>query len=132
MNDLRILLAEDNPVNQKVGLLMLRQLGYEADLAGNGLEAVSAFRAAPYDVILMDVQMPEMDGLGASRRIRTEFPAHRQPTIIAMTATDTSDDKAGCLAAGMSDYLPKPVRMELLMSVLAKCSPLDSSISGAA
>jgi len=119
-------------VNQKVGLSMLRRLGYNADLAGNGFEALSAMRAGPYDVILMDVQMPELDGLAASRRIRAEFPPLLQPIIIAMTATDTAEDKRLCLAAGMDDYLPKPVRMELLLTALVKCAPLASPLSGAA
>jgi CheY-like chemotaxis protein len=132
MNDLRILLAEDNAVNQKVGLSMLRRLGYNADLAGNGFEAILAMRAQPYDVILMDVQMPELDGLAASRLIRAEFPRLLQPIIIAMTATDTTEDKRRCLAAGMDDYLPKPVRMDLLMTALAKCVPIPSPLSGAA
>jgi CheY-like chemotaxis protein len=132
MSRLRILLAEDNPINQKVALLMLRHLGYHADLAGNGIEAIAAMRESRYDVILMDVQMPEMDGLEASRRIRAEFGPHRQPFIIAMTATATAEDRRLCLDAGMDDYLPKPVRMDQLMAALANRIPSDSSLSGAA
>jgi PAS domain S-box-containing protein len=121
-SELRVLVAEDNPVNQKVALFMLKGLGYRADLAGNGNEALALVLGAPYDVVLMDVQMPEMDGLEATHRIRAEVPASRQPVIIAMTANAMSDDRAECLAAGMNDYLPKPVRREQLAAALAKCN----------
>ncbi len=117
---LRILLAEDNPVNQKVALLLLERLGYEADVAVNGLETLMALRAQPYDVILMDVQMPEMDGLEASQRIRTEYTAGPQPRIIAMTANAMRGDRELCLAAGMDDYISKPVQITDLAAALRR------------
>ncbi|WP_051571117.1 hybrid sensor histidine kinase/response regulator [Cryptosporangium arvum] len=115
---LRILLAEDNPVNQKVAQLMLSKQGHLVDTVSDGLEAVRAVQLAPYDVILMDVQMPVMDGLEATRRIRAEVPEDRQPHIIAMTASVLVEDKAACRAAGMDDYLPKPVRADDLRAAL--------------
>jgi PAS domain S-box-containing protein len=118
---LRLLLVEDNPVNQKVARLMLERLGYRADIAGNGLEALRAVRAAPYDVILMDVQMPEMDGYEATRRIRSEFSNEWQPTIIAMTANATTEDLRLCLQAGMDYYLPKPIVVKEMAATLARC-----------
>ncbi|HEX7199935.1 MAG TPA: ATP-binding protein, partial [Dongiaceae bacterium] len=98
---LRILLAEDNSINLRVGLLMLERLGYLADVAGNGIEVLEALRREPYDLILMDLQMPRMDGLEATRRIRAEFPRERQPRIVAMTANVLSEQREACLAAGM-------------------------------
>jgi CheY-like chemotaxis protein len=121
---LRILLAEDNAVNQKLALRLLERLGYRADLAGNGLEAIQALRRQTYDVILMDVQMPEMDGLEATRAIRLEWPAERQPRIVAMTANIMKEDQDACFAAGMDDYVAKPVRVEALVTALSKCQPL--------
>ena len=115
---LRVLLAEDDPVNQKVAQFMLGKLGHRVDTVANGLEAVQALRAADYDVVLMDVQMPVLDGLEATRLIRSEFPADRQPYIIAMTASVLAEDRAACGAAGMNDYLPKPVRLPELTSAL--------------
>ena len=123
---LRILLAEDNQVNQKVALRMLDRLGYRADLAGNGLEALAAVRRTVYDVVLMDMQMPEMDGLEATRRIRHE-PLDAQPRIIAMTANAMEGDRATCLAAGMDDYLAKPVRMEDLSAALEQMVKLPDA-----
>ena len=108
-------------VNQKVALRMLDRLGYRADLAGNGVEALAAVRRAPYDVVLMDMQMPEMDGLEATRRIRVE-PLDAQPRIIAMTANAMDGDRDACLAAGMDDYLAKPVRIEDLSRALERTS----------
>ncbi len=115
---LHILLAEDNAVNQKVALLLLERLGYRADLAANGLEVLDALRRQTYDVILMDVQMPEMDGLEAARHIRSEFPPAVQPRIIAMTANVMQGDRDVCLQAGMDDYIGKPVRIGELMAAL--------------
>jgi PAS domain S-box-containing protein len=115
---LRILLAEDNPVNQKVALQMLRKIGYEADVAANGLEVLQALERQPYDVILMDVQMPEMDGLEAARNIRERW--RNGPKIIAITAYALEGDKDRCLNVGMDDYISKPIQMDELQSKLVK------------
>ncbi|MEG5039948.1 PAS domain S-box protein [Microcoleus sp. B3-D2] len=120
---LRILLAEDHLVNQKVALLLLERLGYRADVAANGLEVLEALNRQPYDVVLMDVQMPEMDGLEASRRICQEWPAHARPRIIAMTANAMQGDRQLCLDAGMNDYISKPIRVEALIQALSQCPP---------
>jgi PAS domain S-box-containing protein len=120
---LRILLAEDNPVNQRLALLLLEKIGYSADVAANGLEALEALRAQPYDVVLMDVEMPEMDGLEASRRIHAEWHGERLPRIIAVTANAMQGDRDTCLAAGMDDYLSKPIRRDELEAALRRCEP---------
>ena len=119
---LRVLLAEDNVVNQRVAVLMLERLGHRIDAVANGLEAVQAVTATPYDVVLMDVQMPELDGIGATRRIRAELPPARQPRIIAMTASALAEDRERCLEAGMDDFLSKPVRREELTSALRRAA----------
>ncbi len=118
---LRILLAEDHAINQKLALLILERLGYRADVAGNGLEAVEAVRRQPYDLILMDVQMPEMDGLEATRMILREFPAERRPRIVAMTANAMKEDRDECFAAGMDDFITKPIQFPQLMAALTRC-----------
>jgi len=118
---LRILLAEDNVVNQKVALRILERLGYRADVAANGLEVLEALERQSYDVVLMDVQMPEMDGEEATRRLRGQWPEERQPRIIAMTAHAMAGDRERYLAAGMDDYVSKPVRVEELVEALGKC-----------
>jgi len=115
---LRILLAEDNVVNQKLALRILQQMGYRADVAGNGIEAIECCARQPYDVVLMDVQMPEMDGLEASRRIVARWPAGERPRIVAMTANAMQGDREACLAAGMNDYVTKPIRVEALVEAL--------------
>ncbi len=115
---LRILLAEDNVVNQKLAMRLLQQMGYRADLASNGVEAVECVERQTYDVILMDVQMPEMDGLEASRRITGKWPAEKRPRIIAMTANAMQGDREACLAAGMDDYVTKPIRVGALVEAL--------------
>ncbi|MGE3492507.1 MAG: response regulator [Vicinamibacterales bacterium] len=115
---LRVLVAEDNLVNQKIALLMLERLGYRADLVANGREAVEAVRRVPYDVVLMDLQMPELDGLDATRQILAEHPAGRRPRIVALTANAFEDDRLECLAAGMDDHLSKPLQKEKLEDVL--------------
>ncbi|MBV9581368.1 MAG: response regulator [Chloroflexi bacterium] len=117
---LRILLAEDNAVNQKLTLHLLAQLGYRADVAGNGLEAIAALERQPYDVVLMDVQMPELDGLEATRRIRAQWEPPLGPHIIAMTANAMQGDREDCLSAGMDDYISKPVRIHDLLSALQR------------
>jgi PAS domain S-box-containing protein len=117
---LRVLLVEDNAVNQKIGLLQLGRAGCRADVAGNGAEALAALRRVPYDVIFMDVQMPGMDGLEATRQIRTNFPEIRQPTVVALTAYALTEDRCRCLEAGMDDYMSKPVRMEQFVAMLSK------------
>jgi CheY-like chemotaxis protein len=113
---LRILLAEDNIVNQMVAMQMLNKLGYRADVAGNGIEVLQNLERQKYDVILMDVLMPEMDGLEATRQIRQRWP--RDPKIIAMTASVLKGDGEICLAAGMDGYISKPTRIEELKAVL--------------
>ena len=115
---LRILLAEDNVVNQKLALRLLQQMGYRADLASNGVEAIECVGRQSYDVVLMDVQMPEMDGLEASRRITSERPAGQRPRIVAMTANAMQGDREMCLAAGMDDYIAKPIRVNELVEAL--------------
>ncbi|HET6447450.1 MAG TPA: response regulator, partial [candidate division Zixibacteria bacterium] len=117
---LRILVAEDNAVNQKLALRLLEKMGYRADVAGNGLEAVDALDRQPYDVILMDVQMPEMDGLEATREIVARWPAEKRPAIIAMTANVMEGDRETALEAGMDDYVAKPIRVEELMAALRR------------
>ena len=115
---LRILLAEDNTINQKVALRMLERLGYRADVASNGLEVVEAVLQRPYDVILMDVQMPEMDGVKATIHIREQLLNIQQPYIIAMTANALAGDKESYLSQGMNDYVSKPVRVNDLVDAL--------------
>lgn len=115
---LRILLAEDNIVNQKLALLTLERLGYRADVAANGLETLDALKRHPYDVILMDMQMPEMDGLETTRYIRQHWLDQYGPRIIAMTANVTTEDRQACLDAGMNDYLSKPIKVHELIAAL--------------
>jgi CheY-like chemotaxis protein len=118
---LRILLAEDNTINQKVALRLLDRMGYRADAVSNGAEAVAAIQRQPYDVIFMDVQMPEMDGLEATGLIRMVVPADRQPTIIAMTAAALPEDRDRCIKAGMDSYMSKPFSAQQLADALAGC-----------
>jgi signal transduction histidine kinase/DNA-binding response OmpR family regulator len=120
---LSILLAEDNVVNQKLALRILQRLGYRADVAANGLEVLQALERQPYDVVLMDVQMPEMDGLETTRQILRRWPGGPRPRIIAMTANVMKEDQEACSAAGMDDYLSKPIRVEALVSALHRCGP---------
>ena len=120
---LKVLLAEDHPVNVKVGLLQLARLGYEAAVAGNGVEVLEALARIPYDVILMDAQMPEMDGYDAARAILSSASpgdSGLRPYIIALTANAMKGDRETCLAAGMNDYLSKPVRPTESGSALAR------------
>jgi CheY-like chemotaxis protein len=115
---LRILLAEDNVVNQKLAMRLLQQMGYRADLASNGIEAIESVQRQTYDVVLMDVQMPEMDGLEAAKEITSRWSAGERPRIVAMTANAMQGDREMCLAAGMDDYLTKPIRIERLVEAL--------------
>jgi len=120
---LRILLAEDNLVNQKLALRLLSQMGYSADVVVNGQLAIEAVERQTYDLVLMDVQMPEMDGLEASRRITAKHPPARRPRIIAMTANAMQGDREACLAAGMDDYVTKPIRVDALVEALQQTLP---------
>jgi CheY-like chemotaxis protein len=114
-----ILLVEDNTVNQKVALMMLDKQGYRADVAANGSEAIAALRRQTYSIVLMDMQMPEMDGLEATRRIVAEWPDPAQrPWIIAVTANAMQGDREACLAAGMDDYISKPVKMHEIVEAI--------------
>jgi signal transduction histidine kinase/CheY-like chemotaxis protein len=123
---LRVLVAEDNGVNQKVALAMLRHLGYRADLAADGTEAVEAVRRVPYDVVFMDLQMPELDGLDATRQIRAEHAPGRRPRIVALTANAYDEDREACLAIGMDDYLSKPLKTEMLEAALRRANRITT------
>ncbi len=121
MPTLRILLAEDNLINQKVALRMLSKLGYEADVTANGLEAIKAMELRPYDLIFMDMQMPEMDGLTATRELRLQHPpAPEGPVIIAMTANALKGDRERCLDAGMDDYISKPIKKDNIQEAILR------------
>jgi CheY-like chemotaxis protein len=117
---LRILVAEDNTVNQQLAVLLLEKLGYAADVVGDGVEAIQALERRPFDVVLMDVVMPAMDGLEATRRIRQRWSETERPWIIAMTGGALPGDREACLAAGMDDYLTKPIRLAELSRVLRR------------
>jgi PAS domain S-box-containing protein len=126
---LRILLAEDHIINQQVALALLEKLGYHADRATSGLEVLQMVEQQMYDVILMDVQMPEMDGMEATRYLRDSLPADQQPYVIALTAHALESDREHCLQAGMDDYLEKPLRIEDLVQKIQKIRPLaDMSV----
>jgi CheY-like chemotaxis protein len=130
-HSLRILLAEDNLVNQKVATHMLKKIGYQADVVMNGLEAIETLEKSVYDVVLMDLQMPKMDGLEATRHIINHFPVDRRPQIIAMTANAMEGDREICLEAGMNDYITKPIKIEQLAQALGRCHPLDARMTNA-
>ncbi|WP_193198990.1 ATP-binding protein [Nostoc sp. MG11] len=121
---LKILLVEDYVINQRMIQLMLQQMGYKPDVANNGLEALFVLRRQSYDVVLMDLQMPEMDGLTTTQYICQEWTPDVRPRIIALTANAMSGDRDRCLASGMDDYLIKPIRIAELMRVLKSCQPL--------
>jgi CheY-like chemotaxis protein/HPt (histidine-containing phosphotransfer) domain-containing protein len=131
---LRILVVEDVAVNQKFALLALEEMGYRAEVAGNGLEALNAVTRQPYDVLLMDVQMPEMDGLEATRRIHqlwengdlAGLPTRHRPHIIAMTANALQGDREICLEAGMDDYVSKPIYLSELRAALERAGQTQS------
>ncbi|MDJ0519179.1 MAG: response regulator [Trichodesmium sp. MO_231.B1] len=117
---LQILLAEYNRVNQKIAINILKKLGYLADIAANGLEVLDALKLRKYDIILMDMQMPEMDGLAATMKINEQFLPAEIPYIIAVTANGMESDRKLCFDAGMNDYLSKPIRIQELIEVLGK------------
>ncbi|MFF3543164.1 response regulator [Streptomyces platensis] len=119
---LRILVAEDHAVNQRLAVLLLDKLGYRADVASTGLEVLAALERQPYDAILMDVQMPEMDGLEATQRIRSRWPGEGRPYIVAVTANAMEGDRGPCIEAGMDDYLTKPINLKELGNALARCA----------
>jgi CheY-like chemotaxis protein len=119
----RVLVVEDNIVNQKVAARMLEKLGMRPDLAADGREAVEMFGLLPYDLIFMDCQMPEMDGYAATREIRRRESSKRHVPIVAMTAEVLAGCREQCLAAGMDDHLPKPVKLEFLFEALRKWIP---------
>ncbi len=128
------MLAEDHLINQKLAVATLERLGYRPDVAANGLEAVAALKRQRYDVVLMDVQMPEMNGLEATREIRRLFVPEKQPWIIAITANATLQDRNDCLAAGMNDHIGKPFRVDELVAALKRSvrrSDKESSDPGA-
>jgi CheY-like chemotaxis protein len=127
---LRILVAEDNAVNVKLALRLLERIGYTADVAENGFEVLEALQREPYDVVLMDVQMPELDGLDASRRICERWPPESRPHVIAMTANALPEDREACFAAGMNDYVAKPIRAAELAAALKRVRPLRNRDAG--
>jgi CheY-like chemotaxis protein len=118
-----VLLAEDNFVNQRVALIMLKGFGIEADVVATGVEALDALIGVSYDLVLMDCQMPEMDGFEATRRIRERERGSRRLPVVAMTANAMVGDRERCLKAGMDDHIPKPVRVEVLHRALSRWLP---------
>jgi CheY-like chemotaxis protein len=128
---LDILLVEDNTVNQKVAKRLLERLGYHIDAVGNGLEALSALSSRRYHLILMDIQMPDMDGFEATRSIRHRLPPELQPKIIAVTANALKDDRKRCLDAGMNDYIVKPIKMDEVRDAIRRQFPSPAGIKNA-
>ncbi len=118
---LNILLAEDDPANQRVTLIMLKRLGYNADAVNNGLQVLRALEKRMYDLVLMDIVMPKMDGFEAAKEIRKRYPSSKRPIIIALTAYILPNGWERCIEAGMNDYIAKPVRMGELADALGKC-----------
>jgi CheY-like chemotaxis protein len=125
---LNILIAEDNPVNQKVAQLMLQRLGHRTDLAANGQEVLRALENQSCDLVLMDIQMPKMDGIEATRLIRSRWP--QGPKIIAITSFDPEFCREQCFSAGVDDYINKPIRMNELDAAIDRNMSLSSSKSG--
>jgi signal transduction histidine kinase/HPt (histidine-containing phosphotransfer) domain-containing protein len=127
---LRLLLADDNPINQKVGLSVLQKLGYRAEVVNNGKEVLKAMEQRRYDLVFLDIQMPEMDGLEAARQIRLRWPRENGPFIVAMTGNALAGDREKCLEAGMDDYITKPMRIGELQAAIELWGPKKSSASG--
>ena len=123
---IKILVAEDHPINQKLVDFLLKKAGYHADLVGNGLEAVEAVQRQKYDLIFMDIQMPELDGLSATRQIQALYPNGNYPTIIAMTANAQQSDKENCFEAGMNDYVSKPLKDGIVYEMIEKWGKSDT------
>jgi CheY-like chemotaxis protein len=123
----RVLVAEDNPVNQKLTTLLLEKLGFRADVAGNGREAVNMFDMLPYDLILMDCQMPDMNGYEAAREIRRREISDERVAIIALTAETLAGCRERCLEAGMDDYIPKPLKKDQLVETIKKWQRVSDS-----
>jgi CheY-like chemotaxis protein len=121
---LRVLVAEDNPTNVKLINVILIRLGYRPDVAANGHEVLAALARQPYDVILMDVQMPEMDGIEAARQVHLRVPAARRPRVVALTAGVLPEERQRCLAAGMAEFLDKPIVASRLVAALERCTRL--------
>ena len=122
---LRILVVDDQILNLKILQTMLLRLGYEADIALNGQEAVTCVQQRTYDIVFMDIQMPIMDGITATQTIRALYPAPAEPTIIAVTAHGTPGIRARCMAAGTDEFLTKPLRKEVLQGVLERWDEQD-------
>lgn len=125
VSPLKILLADDHLVNQKILLVLLKRLGYQADVAENGLEVLAALQRQLYDVVLLDVQMPEMDGLKVAHWICQRWPSPFRPYLIAITANAMPGDRDRCLCAGMNHYISKPIQMTDLSQALGQCKPLE-------
>ncbi|UEC40191.1 MULTISPECIES: response regulator [Methanothrix] len=125
---LNILIAEDNPVNQKVAQLMLQRLGHRADLAANGQEVLRAMENRAYDLVLMDIQMPDMNGIEATKHIRSRW--QQGPKIIAITSFDPEFCREQCFSAGVDDFINKPIRMNELDAAIDRNMSLSSSKSG--
>lgn len=117
-----ILLVEDNLINQKVAVKLLEKIGFKADIADNGVKAIEALERASYDLIFMDIQMPVMDGLQATSKIREKYglPGNGGPIIIALTANVLPEDRKNCQEVGMDDFIPKPVKKEIMASTISK------------
>lgn len=121
--------GEDNKINQKVALKMLERMGYEADVADNGREGLARLAERSYDVVLMDIQMPELDGIEATREIRRTIVGDRRPWIVAMTANASAGDRALCIEAGMDDFVSKPVSAKALGEALEKSARREKPVS---
>ncbi len=119
--DIKILIAEDNPINQKLALRMLEKIGHKADTVSNGLEVIERLKTNKYDIIFMDIQMPEMDGIEATKHIISNYKDSK-PQIIAMTANAMKEDRDICLNSGMDDYISKPVSINDIKNILIKWS----------